>query len=90
MLVAKDDRGENEVKTVPKYIRRKIERMSALMEQIVELNIDVELWVEDNSDVYDAFWMSEDNRDVRGYGITDIDGYVRAIEDAINGRGVVE
>ena len=70
-------------KQAPKYIIKKIERMSDMMEELVQLNMEVEGWLEKNG-IYDGFDFSNDHRDDRGYGIWDVDRYVAAINEAIN------
>lgn len=70
-------------KRVPKHIRAKIERMSRLMDTIVDLNIEVEKWVEKNTDIDDCFDFAYDHRDERGYGIIRVDAFVKAIEEQL-------
>jgi hypothetical protein len=71
------------MKTVPKYIKAKVERMSRLMEQIVELNLEVESWMEANG-VEGAFDYTRDYRDDRGYGIYNVPDFIDEVERAIN------
>lgn len=67
------------MKTVPKHIRAKVERMGRLMDQLVELNIEVETWMERNG-IEDAFDFTSDYRDDRGYGIDRAADFIEALE----------
>lgn len=67
-------------KRVPKHIISKIERMSKLMDTLVDLNIEVEEWVEKNTGK-DAFDMTTDYRDDRGYGIMFTYDFISKIEE---------
>lgn len=71
-------------KQMPKYMVKKVERMSELMEQIVDLNFEVEEWLEKNG-IEDGFDFTYDHRDSRGYGVTNVSEFVQAVNDAING-----
>lgn len=71
-------------KQMPKYMVKKVERMSNLMEQIVDLNIEVEEWMEKNG-IEDGFAFTYDHRDDRGYGVINVREFVQAVNDAING-----
>lgn len=71
-------------KQMPKYIVKKVERMSDLMEQIISLNFEVEEWMEKNG-IEDAFGFTYDYRDDRGYGVINVSEFVQAVNDAING-----
>lgn len=53
---------------VPKHVVRKVERMNRIMQQLVDLNFELEEWLEANG-VEDAYDLTFDYRDVRGYGI---------------------
>ena len=72
------------MKRVPKHIKDKVRRMNALMDRVVDLNMEVENWAERNG-VEDGFDLSTDIRDDRGYGIVWVDEYIKRIEEAING-----
>lgn len=69
-------------KQTPKYIIQKIERMNALMEKIVELNFELEEWMEGNG-IEDGFGATFDYRDDRGYGIIDTDAFIDMLNDQI-------
>lgn len=71
------------MKTVPKHIRTKIERMNRLMDALVDLNLEVEAWMESNG-IEDAFDFTGDHRDDRGYGIMFPDDFINEVEYAIN------
>lgn len=73
------------MKTVPKYIKNKVERMNRLMDELVTLNIEVEEWAE-KLGVTDAYDLAYCNRDDRGYAILDVGAYVTDLEDAINSQ----
>lgn len=75
------------MKKVPKHIRAKVERMSRLMDALVDLNLEVEGWIEANG-VKDAYYLSDDLRDDRGYGLWDEAKYLERVERAINGLDV--
>lgn len=70
-------------KRVPKYIIQKMEMANKLMEQVVDLNFQVEGWMESNG-IYDAFDFTYDYRDNRGYGYLWVDRFVESIENEIN------
>lgn len=72
------------MKRVPKHIKDKVRRMNALMDKVVDLNMEVESWAERNG-AKDGFDLSTDIRDDRGYGIIWVDEYLKRIEEAING-----
>ena len=72
------------MKKVPKRIKDKIERMSRLMDALVDLNLEVEAWIEANG-VKEAYYLSDDLRDDRGYGLWDEAKYLERVERAING-----
>ena len=71
------------MKRVPKHIKDKVYRMNALMNRIIDLNMEVESWAERNG-VENGFDLSTDIRDDRGYGIVWVDEYIKRIEEAIN------
>ena len=77
------------MKTVPKHIKAKIERMSRLMDALVDLNIEVEEWVEKNTGIDSAFDLAEDNRDDRGYAYWNSSRFIEDVERLLNG-GTVE
>lgn len=77
------------MKTVPKHITKKIERMERLMDQLVALNIEVEEWVEEHAGVPNAFELTEDNRDDRGYSLWRPEEFIAKVEDLLN-EGTVE
>ena len=70
-------------KRTPKYIIDKIYRMNRLMQQVVDLNFELEEWLEANG-IYDGFDFTYDYRDDRGYGIIDVGEFVKDINEAIN------
>lgn len=70
-------------KRVPKHIKAKIERMSRLMETIIDLNMEVEEWLEKNAGVDNGFDFAYDYRDDRGYGITNVSDFISAIEESL-------
>lgn len=77
------------MRTVPKHITKKIVRMERLMDQLVALNIEVEEWVEKNTGVPNAFELSQDNRDDRGYSLWRPGDFIAKVEDLLN-EGTVE
>ena len=70
-------------KRVPKHIAQKLERMSKLMGQLTDLNIELEQWMEKNG-IEDAFDFTHDWRYEPAYEIIDRDSFINAVEDAIN------
>ena len=72
-------------KKVPMYVLRKVDRMNNLMQKIVDLNLEVEEWLEKNG-VTDGYDFANQFRDDRGYGIYDVLGFENAVERVINGR----
>lgn len=75
----------SKTKKVPKHIMTKIDRMGRLMQQLVDLNIEVEEWMQRNG-ISEPFDFTADYRDDRGYGISFPYDFVKAVEDAINGK----
>lgn len=73
------------MKTVPKHIKEKVARMNRLMQQLVDLNIEVETWME-KAGIENAFDFTDGYRDDRGYGIMFPYSFVNDIEGAINGE----
>jgi len=71
------------MKTTPKHIKAKVERINKLMEQIVELNMEVEGWLEKNG-CDDAFDFTTDFRNCRGYGIDSVETFYARVEELIN------
>lgn len=76
-------RGENDVKRVPKHIISKLERMNRLMRQLTCLNVELEEWMEKNG-IEDGFDFTTDWRNEPAYEIVWTEEFVRAIEEAIN------
>lgn len=70
-------------KRVPKHIIQKMERMSKLMDQLTDLNVQVEEWMEANG-IENGFDFVSDYRHEPAYEIYDIPEFVKAIEAAIN------
>jgi len=70
-------------KRVPKHIIQKIERMSKLMGQLTDLNMELEEWMEKNG-IEDAFDFTHDWRYEPAYEITRREDFVKALEEAIN------
>ena len=75
------------MKTVPKYITKKIYRVGQLMDQIVRLNLEIEEWIEQNAGVKDGFDFSEDNRDDRGYAYWREGDFIAKVERRLNEGG---
>lgn len=71
------------MKRVPKHIKAKIERTNRLMETIIDLNIEVEEWIEGNTGIDDAFDFTSDYRDDRGYGINQVAEFIDRIESEV-------
>lgn len=70
-------------KRVPKHIIQKMERMSRLMGQLTDLNMELEEWMEKNG-IEDAFDFTHDHRYEPAYEILDIGTFIEAVEEAIN------
>ena len=70
-------------KRVPKHIIQKLERMSKLMSQLTDLNMELEAWMERNG-IEDAFDFAYDWRYEPAYEIQNRDDFIRAVEAAIN------
>lgn len=75
--------GPNMAKRVPKHIIQKLERMSKLMGQLTDLNMEVEEWME-RSGIESAFDFTHDWRYEPAYEIQNRDDFIRAVEAAIN------
>lgn len=69
-------------KQMPKYMVEKINRMNKLMQQIVELNFQLEEWLEANG-VEDGYDLTVDYRESRGYEIFDVEGFVQEVNDSL-------
>ena len=65
-------------KQMPKYMVKKVERMCALMEQIVSLNMELEEWLEANG-IEDGFDFTCEHRDDRGYAVWNVESFVEAV-----------
>lgn len=72
------------MKTVPKYITKKIYRVGQLMNQIVDLNLEIEEWIEQNAGVKDAFDFEMDNHDNRGYAYWLESDFIAKVERRLN------
>lgn len=68
---------------VPKYVKEKINRANKLMKQIVNINIEVEQWMEGNG-IENGYDFTGDYRDDRGYGYVWVQQLIDSIEEAIN------
>lgn len=77
------------MKTVPKHIKAKIVRMWRLMDQLVDLNLEVEEWVEKNTGIDSAFDLADGNRDDRGYAYWNNGRFIEDVERLLN-EGTVE
>lgn len=72
------------MKRVPKHIKAKVERMSALMGKLVQLNEELEEWLEANG-IEDGYDFVAQYRMDTGYEIgADFDWFYEAVEKAIN------
>lgn len=68
-------------KKIPKYIRQNILKTSLYMEKVVNLNLELEEWLEKQG-IGDGFDLSGDYRESRGYEIFDVDGFLdRVLEE---------
>ncbi len=70
-------------KQMPKYMAKKVERMNRLMSEIVDLNLELEDWMEANG-IDDSFDFTYDHRDDRGYAIIDITSFIEAVNEAMS------
>ncbi len=70
-------------KKMPRYLIAKIERANRLMEEIISINIELEEWLEKRG-IYDGFDFTFDYRESRGYEITQVEQFVRRVEEEIN------
>ena len=70
-------------KRVPKHIIKKLERMSKLMGQLTDPNMELEEWMEANG-IEGAFDFTHDHRYEPAYEILDIGTFIEAVEEAIN------
>jgi hypothetical protein len=70
-------------KRVPKHIIRKLERMSKLMGQLTDLNMELEEWMEANG-IEDGFDFTYDYRHEPAYEIHRREDFIKALEAAIN------
>lgn len=69
-------------KQMPKTMIGKVERMNKLMQQVVDLNCELEQWLEKNG-IEDGFDFTGDYRESRGYEIYDVDGFINAVNEAL-------
>lgn len=69
-------------KRVPKHIIQKLERMSRLMGQLTDLNMELEAWMEKNG-IEDAFDFTTDWRYEPAYEIERRNDFIEALEAAI-------
>lgn len=65
-------------KQMPKYMTKKVERMCALMEQIVSLNMELEEWLEANG-IENGYDFTYEHRDDRGYAVWNVESFVEAV-----------
>jgi hypothetical protein len=70
-------------KRVPKHIIQKLERMSKLMGQLTDLNMELEEWMESNG-IENGFDFTYDYRYEPAYEIQRREEFIKALEDAIN------
>ena len=70
-------------KKMPKYMVDKVRRMNALMQQIVDLNMEVEEWLEKNG-VENPYEVGFDYHECRGYEVYDVEGFVQTMNEAMN------
>ena len=73
------------MKTVPKHVIGKVNRMSDLMQKIMEINSELEDWLESSGVTDYGFDFTGDFREASGYEIYDQEGFYRAIESKLNG-----
>ena len=72
-----------QMQQMPKYMAKKVERMNRLMSEIVDLNLELEDWMEANG-IDDSFDFTYDHRDDRGYAIIDITSFIEAVNEAMS------
>ena len=66
-------------KQLPKAMQQKINRMSKLMSQLIDLNQELEQWLEDSGITPDGFDYTYDHREHPGYWISDADGFIAEV-----------
>lgn len=70
-------------KQMPKTMIAKIERMNKLMQQVVDLNFELEEWLEKNG-FEDAYDFTFDYRESRGYEIVHVDWFVNDVNEELS------
>jgi hypothetical protein len=69
---------------VPKYIRENIYKTSKLMQKVVDLNFELEEWLEKQG-IKDGYDMTYSYRESRGYEIYDVEGFIAKVEEQLKG-----
>lgn len=70
-------------KRVPKYIIQNIQRTNELMQKIVDMNYELEAWIQKQG-IENGSDFTFDYRESRGYEIYDVEGLIARIEEKIN------
>lgn len=65
--------------SVPKHIQKKVTRMNELMDKIVDLNMELEKWLEERG-AKDGFDFTYEHRESVGYSIQDVNGFYGKVE----------
>ena len=66
-------------KQMPKAMQKKLERVDRLMSQIIDLNQDIERWLEASGITEDGFDYTSDFREYPGYWIVDREGFIAKV-----------
>ena len=66
-------------KQMPKAMQQKVNRMSKLMSQLIDLNQELERWLEDSGITTDGFDYTYDHREHPGYWIVDADAFIAEV-----------
>ena len=66
-------------KQMPKAMQQKVNRMSKLMSQLIDLNQELERWLEDSGITTDGFDYTYDHREHPGYWIVDVDAFIAEV-----------
>ncbi len=66
-------------KQMPKAMQKKLERVDRLMSQIIDLNQDIERWLEASGITEDGFDYTSDFRECPGYWIADREGFIAKV-----------
>lgn len=70
---------------VPKHIKAKIERMNRLMAQVVELNEELERWLESSGVAADGYDYVTEWKLLPGYEIARPDDFVAKVDNDLKG-----